>query len=463
MRNKEERTIGRKVTTKISGFSEMRTAHIHSPVPFFFMLLLLLSSLLAGPVSAGELKLQDLIDEAMKSNPEILSASANLSASKYRIPQVKSLPDPMFMFGYKNEGFKRYTYGDSPDAKWMYTLSETFPFPGKLPLKGEIASKESESIEASYKDVKLRIIERIKALYYELFLAFKNIDLLDEKSALFSQVENAAIARYSTGKGSQQEVLMAQTEKYLILEKKEMYQQTIQSLQAMLNAAVGRQAGSPLERPSEPQTSGITYGMEQLMLLAFEKSPGIQSKWKLVTSAEKKVLLAKKQYYPDFTVSVGYEERKNFEDMWSLTTAINIPLFYKTKQRQGVLEAEANLSGAKNELESIKLMISSAIRDNYSMLVTAEKLMELYKSGLIPKSYQDFDLALSGYKTGSVDALTAITRLKSIIDLESSYWGQFIEREKAIARLEAITGIAVKNEQQGNNLFNGETVASQRF
>jgi hypothetical protein len=75
------------------------------------------------------------------------------------------------------------------------------------------------------------------------------------------------------------------------------------------------------------------------------------------------------------------------------------------------------------------------------MLSTTEKLMGLYKSGLIPKTYQDFDLALSGYVSGKIEAITVINRLKALLDYETLYWGQFVEREKVIARIESITGI----------------------
>ena len=75
------------------------------------------------------------------------------------------------------------------------------------------------------------------------------------------------------------------------------------------------------------------------------------------------------------------------------------------------------------------------------MLKTSEQLMELYKNALIPKSYQDFEAALAGYATGKTEAITVISRLKSFLDLELSYWQQAVEREKAIARLEAITAV----------------------
>ena len=65
--------------------------------------------------------------------------------------------------------------------------------------------------------------------------------------------------------------------------------------------------------------------------------------------------------------------------------------------------------------------------------------MELYKNGLIPKAHQDFELALSGYATGRTEAIVAITRLKNLLDYESQYWGQYAERQKAIARLHAIS------------------------
>ena len=42
--------------------------------------------------------------------------------------------------------------------------------------------------------------------------------------------------------------------------------------------------------------------------------------------------------------------------------------------------------------------------------------------------------------SGKIEAITVINRLKTLIDLEISYWGQLVEREKAMARFEAIAG-----------------------
>jgi outer membrane protein TolC len=402
--------------------------------------------LFTNAVFAEELKLQPLIDEALKNNHELIASGLKVNTSKYRIPQAGSLPDPMFMFGYQNEGYDRTNYGKSPDAQWMYSASQTFLFPGKLSLKEEMATRDSESLKALYESAKLATIARIKELYYDLFLTHKNIGLIRDKAALFSRIEDAAIARYSSGMAPQQEVLMAQTEKYMLLEKEEMLKQKMQSIEAMLNTAVGRDVNSPLGVPVEPAHASYIYNIDGLIKMSHSNSPLIKSRAKMIAAAKAKVNMAEKEYYPDFTIAGSvFERRGEFKDMWSLTTTINIPIFYKTKQKMAVLEAESALSEAKHELEAVKLMLSSNIRENYSMIKTAEKLTELYRNGLIPKAYQDFELAISGYVTGKVEAITVITRLKSLIDYELLYWGQFIEREKAVTRLEAIT--AVSNQQ----------------
>lgn len=404
------------------------------------ILFLCVALFLGTSALAQELKLSDLVDEALKKNPDIRASQSRIEAAKYRIPQSKSLPDPMFMFGYQNEGFDRYTYGEMSGAQWMFSASQMFPFPGKRSLKGEMAARDMESLEAMHDLLKLRTAARVKELYFDLFLAYRNIDLLQDRRALFVRIEDLTLARYAAGKAMQQEVLMAQTEKYMLLEKEEMFKQKIRSLEAMLHAAIGREKGPPLGRPVDPVYQPFLLDADEALRMALSHSPEIKARNKMIEAADAKVQMARREYFPDFTVNASYYNRAgDFKDMWSATTTINIPLYYKTKQEPAVLEAKASLNQAKQELEAVKLMVSAAVQDNYSMIRSSDKLMDLYKTGLIPKNTQDVELALSGYATGRTEAIVVISRLKTLLDYETLYWVQFTEREKAIARLQAIT------------------------
>src|SRR4030042_6009350 len=140
--------------------------------------ILALTLLVPGRTFAGDAELSALIDEALNNNPDILASQAKLEAAGYRITTAKRLPDPMVMIGYQNEGLRKYTYGMEPDAQWMFSASQEFPFPGKLALRGSMAESDKESLVAMHEFLKQKISAKVKELYYELFLAYKNIDLL---------------------------------------------------------------------------------------------------------------------------------------------------------------------------------------------------------------------------------------------------------------------------------------------
>jgi len=185
--------------------------------------------------------------------------------------------------------------------------------------------------------IKLGTVVRVRELYYDLFLAHRNIDLLTDLATLFSRVEDAAVARYAAGMAPQQEVLMAQTEKYMLLEREEMERQKIRSLEAMLNAAVGRDTNPALGRPEAPPDAPYGHGLDELITAAYRKYPLIRFREKMVASAQAKIEMAKKEYYPDITVGTTYFARPpQYPDMWNVTATINIPLFAKTDRKSVV-------------------------------------------------------------------------------------------------------------------------------
>ena len=110
-------------------------------------------ALVAGIAALGQvesraedpLDLDELIAEGAAKSQEILAAQARAEGAGFRIPQAKSLPDPMFMFGYQNEGFDRINVGEQPNSnsQGIFSLSQQFYYPGKRALKGEMASKDA--------------------------------------------------------------------------------------------------------------------------------------------------------------------------------------------------------------------------------------------------------------------------------------------------------------------------------
>lgn len=413
-------------------------------------LLLLGVFLMAAAPVRSDPTLDGLIAEALKNSPEIKASQARLEAARLRIAQAGSLPDPMIMAGYQNEGFESYTLGEMEGSQWMFSASQQFLFPGKRSLKEEMAQRDAESIEAMHEQLIRKTVTRIKELYYDLFLAYKSMDLLKEKRDLIARMESMVLARYAAGTAMQQDVIMTQTEKYMLLEKEEMSRQKIQSLEAMLKAVIGRHQADPLPKPEEPVYQPFSSDINEMITLAVQNSPELKSRRKMLEAANAKAAMAEKEYYPDFALSGNYYKRSgDFDDMWAATLTFNMPLYFQSKQKPAEREAKAGIHQADQELAATQLMIEAALRDNYAMLRSAERLIEIYQEGILPKTRQDIEQTLTGYSTGRGDAVTVLSRLKTFLDYELLYWSQLAEREKAIARLHAITtGLHGQGEKQ---------------
>lgn len=386
------------------------------------------------------LKLESLFEIALKENHDILMAQSGIDILSYRIPQSAALPDPMVMIGYENEGWSGYTYGEMPGARWIFSASQMIPWPGKLSAKKLASHKEAESSRYIYEKTKLTVIEELKIKYHELFLAHKILEVTEEKIRLLENIEDMAGSRYRAGMAPFTDLIMAQTEKYMAMEQKVMQRRRIKALEAIINSLIGRKPSAPLGIPEEKITEKISFEEKEIFERAMA-SPPLREIEELIEAKRYKSKLAELEYYPDLTVSAEISLKPEpYEDMWMLSLSFNLPVFYRTRQRNMVLEARSELNEALHRLEALKQMIRAEIAETLSMIRASEELIELYKNLFIPKAEQAFEVALTAYRTGKIELPEVLRALNFLIDQKINYLRQRVEREKAIARLERLCG-----------------------
>ncbi len=382
-----------------------------------------------------------VIERALKFNHEVIMVKKREDIMKQRILREGSLPDPMFMIGYENEGWERFTYGTSPDSRWMFSLSQTVPFPGKLSLKREIAKKELEIAQILISKTKLKIIEEVRNRILNLYLAHKTFEIAVEKQRLLLMLEELVRSRYISGMVPLSELTMAQMERYMSEENLLMAKQKIKSEEYMINNLMGREPSLPLGIPEEPVSSSIELQPETIIEKALTSFPEIKEKSKILESKEINYKLARKEYYPDFTFTgTVYKKPDPYEDMWGLSVSINIPLFYKKRQEPMVREAVSEKEESFHELESERLNISSMVYDTYNMYITGRETMKLYEETLIPKARENFEATLTNYRSGRVELTSVIKALNILIDTELNYLNRVMEYKRAIIRLYTLMG-----------------------
>jgi len=392
------------------------------------------------PPAQQLLLLDDVVREALEKNPEAQSALHTVSALEHRVPQVKSLPDPMVSVGWAgNLAPFSVMQGDSSSYRGL-TVSEQIPYPGKLKLRGQIASKEAEAAETDYEAVRRRVTAEVKVAYYDYYYFDRAIQTTQRNKDLLEKLSKIAEARYRVGKAMQADVLRSQIEISLLIEKLTVLEQQRDTAQARLNVFMVRPPESPLPPAAEVDPSTIRYSLDELYALVADNDTAVLRNKKMVENGQLGVDLAQRESRPDFGVSYMFQQRSALPDMNGVTFTVNIPIFYKTKQRQGVAEASERLLSAEKMRDNRLNEVKFELKQQYLGAKASERLLTLYAKGVVPQSSLALESSMASYQVGTVDFLSLLSNFTTLLNYETDYYRQLADYQAALARIEVLTG-----------------------
>ena len=119
----------------------------------------------------GPLTLEWVVEQAKAQSPKIAVSRAKWEASIEEIPQVSSLGDPS-LYTMFHAVPHNTTNPFSAREIWL-GIKQRFPYPGKLSLKGEIASKTADVAYEGLQVAEEEGVYQAKKAYFDLYLIHK--------------------------------------------------------------------------------------------------------------------------------------------------------------------------------------------------------------------------------------------------------------------------------------------------
>jgi outer membrane protein TolC len=392
----------------------------------------------AQPLSAD---LDGLIGEALQKNPGIQSSLRQVEALRHRVPQAKTPPDPIVSAGWAGNIAPFSVQKGDPSSTRAFTASQSIPYPGKLKLRGEIADREAEAAWWEYEAARRKLVADVKSAYYDYFAAAKAVEITQKNKDLLQKLSSIAEARYRVGKGVQQDVLRSQVEISLLQQRLTIFEQQQRTAQVRLNTFLFRDPEAQLPPPASFEPAKIGHSLDELYTLAREQDTGLQREQRVIERNQYAVNLARKDYRPDFGVGYMYQQRPGLQDMHGFTVAANIPIFYRTKQREAVREQIEQLASSERSKENRQTELSFAVKQQYLLAKSSEQLLKLYSQAIVPQSSLALESSMASYQVGAVDFLTILTNFTVVLDYEVSYYRELANYQMALANLEPLVGV----------------------
>ncbi|MDD5558165.1 TolC family protein [Candidatus Methylomirabilis sp.] len=401
-----------------------------------------------GGVAVAEeemLRLQPLVQEALAANPEIRAEERKWDAARERPSQEGSLDDPMLSFEIENLPTRSFGFTQDDMTMKKLSISQALPFFGKLDLRSEVAQREANAIGLVYRDKRNEIVRRVKEVFYGLYAIDRSLEIIEKNRELLREFVKIAETKYSVGKGIQQDVLKAQVELSKLLDEQIRLEQSRQAAGARLNAILNQPPQAPLGRTEEVAKGELPMELAELQARAVENRPLLKGLQEEIERSKAANALARKRYFPDLTMSLGYAFREDSaivrrSDFFSAGFSINIPLYFRTKQDRQVAETSALINSAREQHQAAKNEVVSMVKELVADIEKGHKLIDLLETGLIPQARLSLDSAVAGYQVGKVDFLTLLDSRLTLFNFEKEYYRTLGEYQTSLAKLEWVVG-----------------------
>ena len=409
-------------------------------------LLLALAAALGGCCRGqSPVPLSQLLAEALQENPDLRAGEHTWRAATHLRDQVTGLPDPQFTVQEFSVGSPRPFAGFNASSFAYIGIgaSQEVPYPGKRNLKGQAADAAANVEYAQIGVLRASLSEQMTIAYLRLAYLQQTLALLEGSRATLSQAIESELTRYSSGQGSQTDVLKAQLERTKLVREITMHHEEMSHLEADLKQLLHRPQESSDIVAEDLAPTTLHHAAAELLDLVRKQNPEIRMEGRSVTKQDAELRSAERQGKPDFSIGYMYQRTgTDFPAYYMLTFGMVLPR--RSRVRAEVSAAAESLAAATEHLDGALQQQLADTQKQYEVASTTAELLTQYRDGLVPQADAVFQAGLTAYESDKQPLTSVLTALNEVLELKRGYEQTLLDHELAVAHLEALTGAALR-------------------
>jgi len=410
---------------------------------------------IAAPLehSTDNPQLDGYIREALDRNPGVRQSFALYQAALQKLPQVSSLPDPMLSLTQ---------YIRSPETRvgpqtTAVSVSQKLPWFGKRGDREKVKAKEAAIFGYRYEAEKADLIRKLKLVYYSLGYIDKAIETAEEDISVLEHYEELARSRYEQGVGLQQAVVKLQAE--ITVGRNRLEELRIQrvDLESSLNSLRDQPPSTAIGTVALPEKPDIRIELEHLYEIGKSRRPEVLAALLQIERDEKRVQLAKKDYWPDITVGGGFTNvagrsdpagilnppDQNGKNIYGVSVGINIPI-HRRKYDAAVAEATQEKLASREAYRNVVNSMEASVRATGFRIETLQRQIGLFENTLLPQAEQALRSTEAAYSTGEAGVLELLDSERVLLDVRLSLAKFNSDYMKSLAEMERAVGLSLE-------------------
>jgi cobalt-zinc-cadmium efflux system outer membrane protein len=414
----------------------------------FFTFLVLMTVLVAGASGtpglsfaqtkeqASTFNLDRIIELALERNPAIEGARSVIEENEGRRTQAGAYPNPDITAQFADATIRTARTGARAVENGV-VVEQTVEWPAMRAARKDAAASALNSATFRLDEAKLNLVAEVKQVFYELLLAERTVDLLQQNLEIVQEVARIVRARVRSGEGPQFESVKAEVEvlkaKQEMTKAKNVVRVTLVALDTLTSGALGPR----YKVQGDFRSLRDRLDPEQMAARDLSQHPIVKRQGKLIEQAEFTVTKERKSRVPNVTLFGGYSTQIETKSIVAGVT-VPAPIWY---QKQGHI-AEALGTQRKEEAELVRAQnnLSREINQHAREAETAQDQILVYEEGLLKQAQEALRIAQLSFRQGASSLLDVLDAQRVQRQITVDYNQARFELSLALTRFERAVG-----------------------
>jgi cobalt-zinc-cadmium efflux system outer membrane protein len=380
-----------------------------------------------APVTAAPLMtLADLEAIALRSNPTLVQAQAQVDASLSKSFQAGLPPNPVA--GYVSEQMGTGTASLGETQGWF--VEQEIMRGGKLRLSRAKYRQEAAQARLQVQAQQLRVLNGVRDRYYEVLAARRLLAVVQELLGNYEEMVRTTGELVNLGQANRPDLLQARVGAQRQRVRLRAAENRLSRSWVDLTTALGCPDLPPAPLPDNLETDGPPLDWDESLRQILQFSPEIQVARAEVLRDEITVQRERVQPVPNMFARV--ENGYNFE-VNLVTTGVqvgwNLPVW---NRNQGtVREAMAEVTRARAEVARLELHLRRRLAEAFAHYQTALATVRTYRAEALPQAREASDLTLEGYRQRRAPWAQVVLAHRTLSDLNEDYIEALLELRRS--------------------------------
>jgi cobalt-zinc-cadmium efflux system outer membrane protein len=373
----------------------------------------------AGPA----LRLEELEQMALKNNPTLAQAEAEIRAAAGRKQQAGLYPNPTIGFDADEvSGGPVIRGGQVPG----FFVQQDIVLGGKLGLSRRVFEQERRQSEVERDEQRLRVLNSVRLFFFQALAAQRTVELDRQLLQVTRDAVETSKQLLNVGQADEPDVLQSQVE----AQRQEIAliaaEQNLQRASRSLAASIGRPDLQPARLEGNLEEVPLV-DTEQWLESMLRDSPAVKIAELGVARAEAVLARARRQPIPDLQLRGGLRRNRELLEATGrpiglqgfAEVGVQVPIF--NRNQGNVQAAQADLERAKQEVRRVKLLLRERSASFSQSYLTARAAAERYRTQMIPWATEAYQLYLKKYQNMQAAYPQVLVSQRTLFQLQTDY------------------------------------------